>query len=143
MSRIAGFCIAVLLGAVPVPADAAEMVFPADARIVRVTDFGAKPDDGKDDTEAIRAAIARTIDGPSRYAAPRFIYLPKGVYDISGPIEARIGTSGWSHGWRSGFMLIGQSRVGTILRLRDGAEGFGDPTAPKAVLSTGSESTLR
>jgi polygalacturonase len=75
------------------------LYIPPDAAIVNVTDFGAKPNDGADDTEALRAAIKKALSG-SRYAAPPFIYLPAGQYDVSDSLEGRIGTDGWSSGWR-------------------------------------------
>src|SRR5262249_49769646 len=47
------------------------------AQQVRVTDFGARPDDGRDDTVAVLAAIAfcRKFDKPT-------LVFPKGRYDI-------------------------------------------------------------
>ena len=126
----------------PVPGStrAEEFAVPGDARVARVTDYGARPDDGKDVTEALQAAISKTLEtNPSRYRSPRMIYLPAGTYDIRGPLEARTGKEGWSLGWRAGFVLIGQSREKTILKLADNAPGFGDPKKPQAVLKTGSE----
>ncbi len=125
---------------------AQDIRFPEDARIVRVTDFGAIPDDGLDDTQAIQNAIifGLTDDptiGRGRYGAPPFIYLPKGTYRISDSLETRTADhTGWSAGWRAGTLLHGESRTETILKLDDNAVGFGDPADPKPVIKTGSES---
>lgn len=129
----------VLLG-LPAHLPAQNTSLPADAGLVNVkTQYGAKGDGVTDDTEAIRTAIAKAIDGPSRYAAPRFIYLPRGTYKISGPLEARVAVTGWSHGWRAGFTLLGEGREATVLKLADNAPGFGDPASPRAVIKTSSE----
>ncbi len=47
--------------------------------VARVTDFGAVPNDGRDDTDAFKRAIARTDAGA--------ILIPEGRYDISDVIE--------------------------------------------------------
>ncbi len=46
-------------------------------REVRVTDFGAVPDDGKDDTQAILAALEEC-----KRRAPCVLVFPKGRYDV-------------------------------------------------------------
>ncbi len=50
----------------------------ADARVVRARDFGAIPDDGKDDAAALRKAVAAAAKAP---AGTRLV-LEKGVYDL-------------------------------------------------------------
>ena len=117
----------------------ADLRFPADARIFKVTDYGAKPNDDVDDTEKIQAAIAAALGSGSRYSAPPFIYFPKGTYDVSAQLESRIGSGGWSDGWRAGMILVGESREGTVLKLRDKLVAFSEPKRPKAVIRTGSE----
>ena len=122
---------------------------PADANIVDVTKapYNANGSDNIDDTEAIRKAISDSFQqiGNSRYDAPRFIYFPKGTYIISNTIESREISDegmGWSQGWRSGLILIGESKKETILKLKDNAPGYQDPTKPKAVIRTGSENPI-
>lgn len=117
----------------------ADLRFPADARIFQVTDYGAKPNDDVDDTEKIQAAIAAALDSKSRYSAPPLIYFPKGTYNVSAQLESRIGIGGWSDGWRAGMILVGESREGTVLQLRDKLVAFSEPKRPKAVIKTGSE----
>ncbi len=117
----------------------ADLRFPMDTRILKVTDYGAKPNDGVDDTKKIQAAIATALDSGSRYSAPPFIYFPKGTYDISASIESRIGIGGWSDGWRAGMILVGESRDETVLKLADKLVKFSEPKHPKAVIKTGSE----
>jgi hypothetical protein len=128
-------------------ASAAEWAFvpPKDAGVVNVKDFGAKGDGVTDDTAAIAAAINANID-KSRYRANPFIWFPKGTYLVSGPFESRNQLPGydtgkvWSAGWRSMLILIGESRSGSVIKLADGAPGYGDPAKPKWIIGTGSES---
>ncbi len=123
-------------------AQATEYVFPDDARIINVKrDFGAKGDGRTDDTEAIQAAIVESLSGD--YRNPKAIHLPAGTYLVSKPLKARVtdappGEGGWSDGWRSGMFLVGQRRGDTVIKLADGAPGFGDPNAPRAMIITGS-----
>ena len=71
----------------------AAAVFAGDSGILNVTDFGAIPNDNKDDTEAIEKAVAaaRRIvlrpNGGSYVGVAPAIYFPPGVYDISRTIE--------------------------------------------------------
>lgn len=113
--------------------------FPPDARIIDVTKYGAKPNDGGDDTKAIQTAIAAALNSRNRYAAPPFIYFPKGTYNISDQLESRVGQGGWSDGWRAGMILFGESRKNTILRLKNKLPAFADRQNPRAVIKTGSE----
>ena len=103
--------------------------FPADA-VVDVTrpPYGAKPDDGVDDTAAIQRAITDLVD------TGRTLYLPAGVYEVSKPLVAKDRDGRW----RAHLTIQGQGRDRTILRLADGAAGFGDVAKPAAVLATGS-----
>lgn len=113
--------------------------FPSDARILDVTKYGAKPNDGVDDTQAIQTAIAAALNSRNRYAAPPFVYFPKGTYNISDQLESRIGKGGWSDGWRAGMILFGESRKNTILKLNNNLPAFADRNNPRAVIKTGSE----
>lgn len=124
------------------------IVFPKDAGVINVRDYGAKGDGVTDDTEAIRKAIAENID-KDRYRCNPFIYLPKGIYRVSGPVEGRTQQPGrddgkvFSAGWLSMMSLLGESREETIIKLVDRADGYGDPAKPKWVIATGSESDKR
>ncbi len=112
---------------------------PEGSGVVNVKDFGAIGDGIADDTEAIRAAVVAAID-VSRYRANPFVYLPKGTYKVSGPIEGRKGGKGtWSAGWLSMMLMLGEDRNGTIIKLADNAEGYGDAAKPKWVIACGSE----
>ncbi len=133
----------VLLQAAPLAAAEIEINLPPDAGVLNVkADFGAKGDGRTDDTAAIREAIRHAL-GERRYAAPPFVYFPRGTYRVSDILWSRVAEEGWSAGWRAGMHLVGQSRQGTVLRLRDRCPGYADPTAPRAVLMTGSESDNR
>lgn len=94
--------------------------FPADAGVVDVTrpPYHAKGDGATDATAALQRALD---DHPARN---RILYLPDGVYLISDTLR-------WPEGPGEGaFMkraiLQGQSRAGTVLRLKDHCAGFGE-----------------
>ena len=92
---------------------AENLVFPPDAGVIDVTKppYGAKGDGQTDDTQAIQQALN---DHPNQGA---IIYLPHGTYRIAATLK-------WPHGSRGGMeekntILQGQSRDGTIIRLKD------------------------
>jgi hypothetical protein len=110
---------------------AENIVFPANAGIVDVTKppYNAKGDGVTDDTASIQKALA---DHPNQGA---IIYLPNGVYLVSDTLK-------WPHGKGTGdeekrTTMQGQSRDGTILRLKDRCDGYQNPRQRKAVLWTG------
>ncbi|GAB4457108.1 MAG: hypothetical protein OHK0029_16270 [Armatimonadaceae bacterium] len=113
---------------------------PPDAGVVNVRDYGAVPNDGQDDTDAIRKAIRYIAQKSSRYGHPLMLFFPRGTYDVSDSIEFRAEPGSWGDGWLSGGHFIGESRTGTVIRLKDNCPGFG-ADAPKArpVFKTGSE----
>ena len=115
---------ALTASAEPTPGEA----FPPDAGIVSARDFGAIPDDGVDDTAAILRALGAK---PTRSI---IVFLPNGVYDVSNTVKFPKGE--WLY---SGNILQGQSRERTVIRLRDGAAGFGDPDKPRALIDSGGE----
>jgi len=120
---------------------AADFVPPPDANIVNVRQYGAAGDGTTDDTAALRSAIRAAIEqSPSRYGAIKMVWLPRGTYRVSDSLQSRVSDSGWASGWRAGMILIGESQSATVIRLADGADGFGDVRRPRAVLATGSES---
>ncbi|MBX6315488.1 MAG: glycoside hydrolase family 55 protein, partial [Isosphaeraceae bacterium] len=105
---------------------AENIVFPRDAGIVNVKDYGAKGDGVHDDT----AAIQRALDEQPNQGA--IVYLPNGTYRISDTLK-------WPHGPRGGMeqkntTLQGQSRDRTIIRLQDACPGYDDPKRPKALI---------
>jgi len=109
-------------------AGAENIVFPADAGIVDVTKppYNAKADGQTDDTAALQKALD---DYPAKGA---IIYLPNGVYLVSDTLRW-----GGNDGQQKDTILQGQSRAGTVVKLRDDCPGFENPRAPKAVIYTG------
>jgi hypothetical protein len=63
----------------------APVVFPEDGGVVDVRNFGAFPDDGVDDTEAIQSALDAHPNGN------RIIYLPSGDYQVSDTLRWPVG----------------------------------------------------
>ena len=113
------------------PGGVAGIRFPTDAGVVDVTQppYNVKGDGRTDATAALQQALN---DHRGRRA---IIYLPDGVYLLSNTVR-------WGQGKGSGTLckfttLQGQSREKTILRLRDGCAGFGNPQTPQAVIWTG------
>ncbi len=148
------------------PANAAcasgtENAYPSRA-VVNVRDFGATGDGLTDDTAAILRAIdpAQTLTGPytsggviNPLVAPVFynkpVYFPAGTYLVSNTIEKRIKDKisaylGLANGrYFSGLILLGACQGQTIIRLKDSAPGFADPSNPKSVIFTASSMILR
>ena len=92
-----------------------------------VKDYGAKGDGATDDTAAIMAALkdGRDID-QDYYGRPKALYFPAGTYIVSDTIE-----------WRGCCVTLqGQGSNSSILRLKDGASGFGATGSPKPVIRT-------
>ncbi|PMB04144.1 hypothetical protein CI592_13780, partial [Fischerella thermalis CCMEE 5328] len=118
------------------PGVAENIVFPKNVGVIDVTapEYGAIPNDGKDDTEAIQKALSR-FPGQGR-----IIYLPNGVYDISNSLH-------WPSGERNRSnykytTLQGQSRDRVIIRLQDQSPLFQDSSKPRPVISTGFDPDL-
>ncbi len=111
---------------------AVEIVFPADPRAVLDVkrDFGAKGDGVSDDTDALQSAI----EGCSGPDGSRFLYLPKGIYKVTKPLIFK--PPGKENNWGAmiGPWMFGQERDATIIRLVDGAAGFGDPARPQELI---------
>jgi 3D (Asp-Asp-Asp) domain-containing protein len=111
-----------LFSALSLAAADAPYLLPKDGGQVNVRDFGAKGDGRSDDTAAFTKAIKDEADGY------RCIYVPKGVYLISDTI-----------GWRCRRTLVGESRDGVVIKLKDGCAGYSDPAKPKPVVQTAME----
>ncbi|OUL28965.1 hypothetical protein BV372_24195 [Nostoc sp. T09] len=108
-----------------------EIIYPQNASVINVTspEFGAIPNDGQDDTQAIQKALSKFPSGG------RFIYLPNGVYNISNSLH-------WPTGerYRSDYrrtILQGQSKDGVIIQLQDKSPNFQNSKQPRPVISTG------
>ena len=98
--------------------------YPTDMGIVNLAQppYNADPTGKADATAAIQKALDDHHLGDNWT-----LYLPNGTYLLSGTLD-------WGKGARMGPVLQGQSRDGTILRLKDQAPGFGNPGAPKAII---------
>lgn len=101
-----------------------EFVPPADSGYVNVKDFGAKGDGITDDTAAFKQVFGRNKKDPG--GAIREIFIPNGTYLLSDTIA-------WGDKKKD---VIGESRDGVILKLKDSSPGFNDPEKPKKLLST-------
>lgn len=106
------------------------IVFPADADVLNVRDFGAKGDGVTDDTAAIQAALNAYPNGM------RIIYLPNGTYLVSNTLIWPAGTPGTGNDYKN-TIVQGQSQNGVVIRLRNGTAGFSNTGNPKAVIFTG------
>jgi hypothetical protein len=117
-------------------AQAQTTAFPKDAGYIDVRAFGAKGDGRSDDTNAILKALAASGEdtGPN-FWHDRLVYLPNGIYKVSGTLLKRYASGAFA----SGLSLIGESREHTVIRLVDHARGFNDPQHPKAVIFTSSK----
>jgi hypothetical protein len=121
--------------------------------VISVKDFGAKGDGVTDDTLAVKAAIAKAramvADPGSPYPAPhykvRVLHFPAGEYLVSDTLQLYPDVTVYPNGtvappwfFRISLMLIvmGDSLSTTVVRLADGAAGFGDPTRPKPLFLT-------
>lgn len=104
------------------------VVFPQDAGVIDVTRLGAIPNDDIDDTAAIQRALNQKANGN------RIIYLPSGTYLISDRLNWPSGKGGSE---QKRTILQGQSRQGTVIKLREGTTSYQDPNTPKALIWTG------
>ena len=110
-----------------------EVSYPQDSGVVNLRDapYFAKGDGLTDDTKAIQKALD---DHPNSGA---ILYLPHGTYLVSDTLrwpDAPKGKGGSE--WKN-VRLQGQSRMGTVVILKDSAEGFGNPREPKGLVWTG------
>ncbi len=106
------------------------IVFPVDAGVLNVKEFGAKGDGRTDDTAAIQAVLNAHPNGR------RIIYLPNGTYLISKTITWPAGTAGKGDEYKQ-TILQGQSESGVTIRLKDQAAGFAIAATPKPAIFTG------
>lgn len=105
--------------------------YPADIGFIDVTaaPYGAIPDDGLDDTAAIRLAISRNLNKHHR------IYFPCGVYNVSDQLGMRrYETDSY---WSARTKIEGESRECAIIKLADDAPGYTDPNVPRSFIEFG------
>ncbi|MFP4057855.1 MAG: glycosyl hydrolase family 28-related protein [Candidatus Brocadiia bacterium] len=113
--------------ALPALAAARDYVPPPGAGYVDVQrDGGAKGDGRTDDTRALKAIIEAGKHHPHpEFGSARLIYFPNGVYLVGEPIV--VGDKKKA--------LIGQSREGVVLKLRDRAPSFQNAAKPTPLLN--------
>lgn len=106
-----------------------EFFAPDDAGLVDVREeYGAVGDGVTDDTAAIRRAIRENV------GRGRVLFFPAGTYVVSGSLEWRDEVGDWQP-W---LTFQGQGRDVTVIKLADGADGFGDSSRPRGVVVTAS-----
>jgi hypothetical protein len=126
------FCIAGRSGSAQVVAYDETISFPTDAGVINVKSapYNAQGDGLTDDTAALTAAIRDSgTDLGVFFWQDKIVYLPNGTYKISATLMKKYAAT---NGYASGFILVGQSKTGTVIKLADNATGFGasDPIQP-------------
>jgi hypothetical protein len=92
---------------------------PENSGVANVKLYGARGDGITDDTVAIQQALN---------ARSNLVYLPDGTYLVGGTLE-------WGRPQKRRIMQ-GQSREGTIIKLKENCNGFNDPRQPKPIITT-------
>lgn len=112
-------------------ASAENIVFPDDAGVLNVkTQYGAKGNGIADDTATIQSALNAYPNGK------RIVYLPNGTYLVSSTLTWPAGKAGTGNDYKH-TILQGQSQKGVIIKLKDRAKGFTDPSVTKSIIFTG------
>ncbi len=93
---------------------------------VDVTDYGAIPNDGKDDTDSLQKAFSST---------DRHIFFPEGTYLVSNTVYIGSLEDSYPYNTWDGKLVQGAGTDKTIIKLDDDAPGFDDPTNPKTIFS--------
>jgi Pectate lyase superfamily protein len=106
------------------------IVFPLDAGVLNVQEFGAKGDGRTDDTTAIQTLLNAHPNGR------RIIYLPNGTYLVSKTISWPAGAGKGGDEYKN-TIVQGQSERGVTIRLKDRAPGFTIAATPRPVMFTG------
>jgi hypothetical protein len=114
----------------PAAKNGENIVFPLDAGVLNVKEFGAKGDGRTDDTTAIQTLLNAHPNGR------RIIYLPNGTYLVSKTITWPAGSGKGGDEYKNTTMQ-GQSESGVTIRLKDRAPGFTIAATPKPVIFTG------
>jgi hypothetical protein len=123
--------LALFVGSVSALRAQTNIVYPADAGVINVRNapYNAKGDGVTDDTQAIQAALTAA-------GGHAIVYVPNGTYLVSNTLRWNNGNPADNGGWRAFLSMQGQSRAGTIIKLRNAT--FTDPANPRAVIMTGS-----
>lgn len=110
---------------------AQNIVYPPDANMVNVRNYGTKGDGATDDTVAIRRAVQENLTNH------RTLFFPAGTYLVSDMIEwkGKDGLFGAFLTWQG----VGTDK--TIIKLKDNRSGFGDSKQPKPITRSGSLGT--
>lgn len=123
MTAVTSLAAIILL--LPPLARAGEIVYPPDADVTNVRDFGAVGDGKTDDTAALHRAM-------ENQGQNKLLYIPDGTYLVSDTIMAAD-----KDGKFLRFVSVqGQSRDKTIIKLKDHSPNFQDPKNPQPVLKT-------
>ena len=105
-------------------------LYPPNSGVIDIAaEYGAIPDDGVDDTEAIQRALADHV------GRNRTLVLRDGVYNISDTLEW-VAENKAPGGANNNTTLTGETPSGAILKLDDNAASFGDVDNHKIVLDT-------
>src|SRR4051794_1510387 len=108
------------------------IVFPADAGVVNVLDFGAQGNGISDDTPAFLAALSEAEKRINNGVWTPLVYVPPGIYRVTKTIEKRDSKGNYD----SGLMLQGAGPEHTIIQLDPDTPGFDDAANPRPVILT-------
>jgi hypothetical protein len=110
---------------------AQNIIYPTDAGIINVKNapYNATGNGVTDDTQAIQQALAAA-------GGHAVVYLPNGTYLVSNTLKWNNGNPADNGGWRGFLSMQGQSRAGTIIKLKDNT--FTNVAIPQAVIMTAS-----
>ena len=106
----------------------ATVVYPQDANMINIKEYGAKGDGVTDDTEAIRQAVKNNLN------QHKTLFFPQGTYLVSDIIEWKL-----DNGVFYAFLTWQGEGIGkTRIKLKDNTPGFDDPENPKPITRPGS-----
>jgi len=116
-----------------IKANAETRDYPSDANVANVKNsFGAKGDGVTDDTQALQNALLAASNGGSS-----LIFIPNGTYLVSGQLIWNV-----QEAQAKRIFMYGESRDGTIIKLKDNCSGFQDARHPVSVIRTASNDDL-
>jgi hypothetical protein len=128
LAAIAAFCFA---SQTPAASPKEDIVFPTDANLVDVTQppYNMKGDGKTDNTSALQKAF---IDNRG---TSRTLYFPNGTYLLSDRVNISGDQKSKPHSPHRFLNIQGQSRDGTIIKLKADSPGFDNPRKPKTFIS--------